>query len=92
MTGCCHSMLPNRLSYAFDFKGPSCAYDTACSASIFALEAAVSAIKSGTCDAAIVTASTLILTPHTNLQFDKLGMLAKDSTCKAFDQTGKQKA
>ena len=88
MTGCSHSMFANRISYAFDFKGPSCAYDTACSTSVYALEAAVAAMRAGKCDAAIVTASTLILSPHTNLQFDKLGMLAKDSTCKAFDASG----
>ena len=88
LIGCSASMFANRVSYAFDFKGPSCAYDTACSTSAFALEAAVSAMRAGKCEAAIVTASTLILTPTGNVQFDQLGMLSKDSACKSFDKSG----
>lgn len=89
MTGCAKSMFANRISYAYDFKGPSNNYDTACSSSICALEAAVSAMRAGKCDAAIVTASSLFLTPHTTLQFQKLGMLSPDSACKSFDVEGK---
>jgi fatty acid synthase len=88
LTGTSHSMFANRISYTWDFKGPSCSYDTACSSSIVALDAAVSAMRRGECDSALVVGSTLILTPHTTLQFKKLGMLAKDSKCKTFDSAG----
>jgi fatty acid synthase len=81
-------MFPNRISYAFDFNGPSGAYDTACSSSSYALEAAVSAIREGTCDAAVVAGSSLILNPHSTLPFQKLGMLSSDSSCKTFDASG----
>lgn len=47
LTGCCRAMFPNRLSYTFDFQGPSYAVDTACSSSLFAFHHAITAIKTG---------------------------------------------
>ena len=88
MTGCAHAMFANRISYAFNFNGPSSCFDTACSTSFFALEAAVSAIRAGKCDAAVVTAATLILKPQTTMEFNKLSMLAPDSKCKSFSIGG----
>ncbi|CAG7784867.1 unnamed protein product [Allacma fusca] len=49
VTGCYQSMLANRISYAFNFKGPSCVFDSACSASFSALQYAMLALKSGLC-------------------------------------------
>lgn len=81
-------MFANRVSYTFDFKGPSFAMDTACSSSLLALEQAVSAIRSGHCDAALVGGVNLLLKPQSSLQFHRLGMLAPDGKCKAFDVSG----
>ena len=88
MTGCAHAMFANRISYGFNFNGPSCCFDTACSTSFVALEAAVSAIRARKCDAAVVTASNLILKPQTTMEFNKLSMLAPDSKCKSFSNAG----
>ncbi len=88
LTGCSKSMFPNRISYAFDFNGPSGSYDTACSSSSYALEAAVSAIKDGTCDAAVVVGSSLILSPCSTILLQSLGILSQDAACKAFDISG----
>ena len=41
------SGLANKLSYAFDFKGPSATVDTACSSSLSALTLAINDIKLG---------------------------------------------
>lgn len=51
------SGLPNRISYAFNLKGPSIAIDTACSSSLTGLHLATSAIKNGDCTAALVGAA-----------------------------------
>ncbi|XP_062589750.1 fatty acid synthase-like [Saccostrea cucullata] len=88
MTGCTRSMFANRLSYFFDFKGPSFALDTACSSSLLALDQAVNSIRQGHCDAAIVGGCSACLKPLTALQFLKLGMLSPDGTCKSFDASG----
>ncbi|XP_073462807.1 fatty acid synthase [Aquarana catesbeiana] len=88
MTGCQRAMFANRISYFFDFKGPSLAIDTACSSSLLALENAYKAIYHGQCDAAIVGGVNLLLKPNTSVQFMKLGMLSPDGTCKSFDASG----
>ncbi|KAM8836140.1 fatty acid synthase [Spinachia spinachia] len=88
MTGCQRAMLANRLSYFFDFSGPSTAIDTACSSSLLALENAFHAIRQGHCDAALVGGVNLLLKPNTSLQFMKLGMLSPEGTCKSFDSSG----
>uniref|UniRef100_A0A8C7S491 Fatty acid synthase n=1 Tax=Oncorhynchus mykiss TaxID=8022 RepID=A0A8C7S491_ONCMY len=88
MTGCQRAMFANRLSYFFDFNGPSTAIDTACSSSLLALENAFNAIRHGHCDSALVGGVNLLLKPNTSVQFMKLGMLSPDGTCKSFDSSG----
>nr|XP_046232889.1 fatty acid synthase isoform X2 [Scatophagus argus] len=88
MTGCQRAMLANRLSYFFDFSGPSTAIDTACSSSLLALENAFHAIRHGQCHAALVGGVNLLLKPNTSVQFMKLGMLSPEGTCKSFDSSG----
>ncbi|XP_033753240.1 LOW QUALITY PROTEIN: fatty acid synthase-like [Pecten maximus] len=88
MTGCTRSMFANRLSFFFDFKGPSHTVDTACSSSLLAMDQALQAIRTDQCDAAIVGGSSLVLKPLTSLQFQRLGMLSPEGTCKSFDSEG----
>ncbi|XP_054986055.1 fatty acid synthase [Sorex araneus] len=88
MVGCQRAMMANRLSFFFDFKGPSVALDTACSSSLLAMQNAFHAIRTGECPAAIVGGINLLLKPNTSVQFMKLGMLSPDGACKAFDATG----
>ncbi|XP_039302621.1 fatty acid synthase [Solenopsis invicta] len=88
MLGSAKAMFANRVSYSFDFTGPSYAVDTACSSSMYGLHHAVSAIRAGECDAAIVGGLNLVLRPNSSLQFHKLNMLSQDGKCKAFDASG----
>lgn len=88
LTGCCRAMFSNRISFAFDFKGPSFSIDTACSSSLLAMEQAVEALRSNQCDAAVVGGVSLCLMPTSSLAFHKLGMLAPDGRCKTFDAAG----
>lgn len=88
MVGCQRAMMANRLSFFFDFKGPSIALDTACSSSLLALQNAYHAIRSGECPAALVGGINLLLKPNTSVQFMKLGMLSPEGTCKSFDDSG----
>ncbi|XP_077526204.1 fatty acid synthase-like isoform X2 [Haemaphysalis longicornis] len=85
MLGSCLSMLSNRISYSFDFHGPSETVDTACSSTMTALNHAVLAIRAGRCEAAIVGGSNLILNPATSAALCRLTMLSKEGKCKVFD-------
>ena len=49
--------IANRVSYCFDFQGPSMAIDTACSASLAAIHLACMHLRRGDCRAAIAAAS-----------------------------------
>ncbi|NXL03899.1 FAS synthase, partial [Mesembrinibis cayennensis] len=88
LLGCQRAMLANRISFFYDLKGPSITIDTACSASLVALENAYKAICHGQCSAALVGGVNLMLKPGTSVQFLKLGMLASDGACKSFDASG----
>ncbi|XP_031636808.1 fatty acid synthase-like [Contarinia nasturtii] len=88
LTGCARAMFANRLSFTFDFKGPSYACDTACSSSLYALSQAFSDLKAGNCSSAIVAGSGITLNPTMSLQLMRLNVLSTEGKCKAFDENG----
>jgi fatty acid synthase, animal type len=63
------AMLANRVSFALGLRGPSFMLDTACSSSMYALDCAFNAIRTGECDAALVGGTNLLLHPYLSLQF-----------------------
>ncbi|PEP92268.1 hypothetical protein CN582_25460 [Bacillus wiedmannii] len=84
-TGTVHSILANRVSYFFNFHGPSEAIDTACSSSLVALHNAVRDIREGECESAIVGGVNALLSPRMYISHAKSGMLSVDGQCKTFD-------
>ncbi len=88
VTGWAMCMTSNRLSYAFDLHGPSLTIDTACSSSLVALHTAVTSIRTGECDSALVCACNALLHPIHHVAFSRLSMLSPTSRCHAFDCTG----
>ncbi|XP_065221121.1 fatty acid synthase-like [Planococcus citri] len=54
-------MLSNRISNVLDIYGPSYCVNTACSSSLYAIDAAINAIQRGQCEGAIVCASNFCL-------------------------------
>lgn len=88
MTGNTLSIISNRVSYAFDLRGPSFTLDTACSSSLVALHQAVSAIESGQIDTAIVAGVNLLLSPFSFIGFARASMLSPQGLCRAFDASG----
>nr|WP_254893529.1 type I polyketide synthase [Enterobacter cloacae] len=83
--GNAHSIAANRISYLYDFKGPSVALDTACSSSLVAIEGAMQSLRTGRCSLAIAGGVNLALTPHLQKVFTEAQMLAPDGRCKTFD-------
>ncbi|WP_067836167.1 polyketide synthase Pks13 [Nocardia lijiangensis] len=82
--GSVSSIIPNRVSYFFDFRGPSVSVDTACSSTIVAVHQAVRALRDGDADLALAGGINMILTPMATLGFDMGGGVAKDGHIKAF--------
>ena len=80
------TLLSNRISYFYDFKGPSMTLDTACSSSGHALHLACQSLTSGETDMCIVGGSNLLLNPETTIGFSQGKFLAPDGKCKAFDE------
>ncbi|KAJ8130860.1 hypothetical protein O1611_g2768 [Lasiodiplodia mahajangana] len=84
-TGAGTSILANRISYVFNLQGPSLTVDTACSSSMYALHLAMSAIRTGDCNAAIVASANWIADPGVQIALDKLGALSASARCHTFD-------
>jgi polyketide synthase PksN len=76
--------LANRVSYVFNFQGPSFAVDSACSSSLTAIHLACNSLRLGECELAVAGGVNLILHPSKYTELSRLGMLAKDDRCKAF--------
>ncbi|MGB5151306.1 MAG: polyketide synthase Pks13, partial [Mycobacterium sp.] len=85
ITGTTSSIIANRVSYFFDFRGPSESIDTACSSSLVATHQGVRALRSGEIDVAVVGGVNAIVTPIATIGFDEVGgVLAPDGRCKSF--------
>ncbi|WP_063935951.1 non-ribosomal peptide synthetase, partial [Actinokineospora spheciospongiae] len=80
------SDIANRISYFFDFRGPSLAVDTSCSSSLAALHLAVESIRRGECDAAVVGAANLLAHPYHLRLLDDLGLVVAGEQ-HAYDNT-----
>ncbi|MGH2352664.1 MAG: type I polyketide synthase, partial [Chloroflexota bacterium] len=84
-TGNSHSVAAGRISYVFDFRGPSMAIDTACSSSLTAIGLACQSLRRGECDLALAGGANLILSPLFSMIASRMRMMAADGRCKAFD-------
>ncbi|MFZ2529503.1 MAG: polyketide synthase Pks13 [Rhodococcus sp. (in: high G+C Gram-positive bacteria)] len=84
ITGTSTAIVANRVSYYFDFRGPSVSVDTACSSSLVAVHQAVRALRGGEADVALAGGVNMLLAPAGTLGFDATGMLTADGKIKAF--------
>ena len=88
MIGNTLSLISNRVSHAFDLKGPSLTIDTACSSSLVALHQACEALRSGSIEMAVVAGVNMLLSPFPFIGFSQASMLAPDGACRPFDANG----
>ena len=84
-TGNALSIAANRLSYFYDFHGPSMAIDTACSSSLVAVHLACRSLRDGECSLALAGGVNVILSPALMINFTKARLMAPDGHSKTFD-------
>jgi polyketide synthase PksN len=78
----------NRISYQFNFSGPSIVVDTACSSSLTALHLACEALKRGEVAVAIAGGVNLTLHPQKYNSLCDLHFLSTDGRCRSFGEGG----
>jgi len=80
------AILPARVAYFFNLKGPCFAIDTGCSSSLVALHQACQSLLAGESELAIAAGSNALNTPDRFVFFSKAGMASPTGRCWAFDQ------
>lgn len=84
-TGTARSIMSNRISYFFDWKGPSMTIDTACSSSLVAVHNAISTLRSGQSRTAIAAGANLIFGPEMYIGESNLHMLSPTGRSQMWD-------
>ncbi|KAJ5605419.1 hypothetical protein N7510_008200 [Penicillium lagena] len=85
-SGTARSILSNRISYFFDWHGPSMTIDTACSSSLVALHQAVQSLRSGESSVAVAAGTNLLLGPEQYVAESKLKMLSPNGRSRMWDK------
>jgi acyl transferase domain-containing protein len=86
-TGGALSICANRLSYVFNFTGPSKSIDTACSSALVAVHDAIQSLRRRECDAALAGGVNVCLSADTFISLSKARMLSPTGACRPFDES-----
>ncbi|KAJ6006467.1 Acyl transferase/acyl hydrolase/lysophospholipase [Penicillium sp. IBT 35674x] len=84
-TGVVNAILSNRVSWFFDFKGPSMTIDTACSSSLVALHLAVQSLRARETNMALVSGVSILENPVETVGMSHHGLLGTQGRCFSFD-------
>ncbi|MGM5595510.1 alpha/beta fold hydrolase [Corynebacterium glucuronolyticum] len=84
LTGTASSIIANRISYTFDFRGPSVAVDTACSSSLVAIHQGVRALRDGDADLVLAGGVNVMAAPFISTAFGELGVISPSGGIHAF--------
>ncbi|MER7516740.1 non-ribosomal peptide synthetase/type I polyketide synthase [Streptomyces sp. NPDC126499] len=84
-TGTMMTMVSNRISHCFDFRGPSLSVDTACSSSLVAVDLACRSLLRGESSLALAGGTLLHLAPQYTIAETKGGFLSPDGRSCTFD-------
>lgn len=88
LTGCGDATACGRLSYTFDFKGPSISIDTGCSGGLVGVHLACQALHLGESNMALVAGTNLLLGPDMTIAMSNLHMVNDSGRCYPFDSRG----
>ncbi|MEO1521594.1 MAG: amino acid adenylation domain-containing protein, partial [Cyanobacteria bacterium J06633_2] len=85
ITGQNTSIAANRISFQFNFQGPSVAINTACSSSLVAVHQACQSLMLGESTLAVVGGVNLILSSHKTIKLSQAGLISTTGRCNSFD-------
>ena len=83
-----YASIANRVSYFFNFSGPSIALDTMCSSSLTAVHFACESLIRNECEFAIAGGVNLSIHPHKYELLTQGGFLSSDGRCRSFGSGG----
>ncbi|WP_434595955.1 SDR family NAD(P)-dependent oxidoreductase [Streptomyces sp. A5-4] len=78
--------MAGRASYALDLRGPSLNVNAACATSLYALHAAIQALRSGTCDVALAGAASISVPQMFGYLYQESMPFSPDGHCRVFDR------
>ncbi len=81
------TVLSNRLSHAFNLRGPSVTMDTACSSSLVALHYACQSLLLGECEMALAGGVNVMTRPEFPIIMSKGHFLSPHGECHTFDES-----
>ncbi|KAJ4287123.1 hypothetical protein N0V88_007745 [Collariella sp. IMI 366227] len=84
-TGTNRAIISNRVSYFFDWHGPSMTIDTACSSSLIAVHQSVKALRAGDARVAMACGTQVLLNPEMYIGESKLKMLSPNGRSAMWD-------
>ncbi|TVY25284.1 Polyketide synthase-nonribosomal peptide synthetase [Lachnellula hyalina] len=85
VTGTSRAIMSNRVSYFFDWRGPSMTIDTACSSSMVAIHQAVQTLRDDESRTAVAAGANLIFGPEAYISESNLHMLSSSGRSRMWD-------
>lgn len=78
-------LMPTRVSYKLNLKGPSCGVQTGCSTSLVSVHLACLGLLNGECDIALAGGVSVSSLGKSGYLYKEEGVLSPDGYCRAFD-------
>ncbi|MEO1395707.1 MAG: beta-ketoacyl synthase N-terminal-like domain-containing protein [Cyanobacteria bacterium J06634_5] len=81
-------LMPTRVSYQLDLKGPSCGIQTGCSTALVAIHTACQSLLNHECDMALAGGVTISSATPQGYTYQAESIASPDGRCRAFDANG----
>ncbi|GAV11579.1 SDR family NAD(P)-dependent oxidoreductase [Paenibacillus sp. NAIST15-1] len=87
-TNSIYASIANRVSYYFNFHGPSIALDTMCSSSLTAIHLACESIRRGESEVAVAGGVNVTIHPDKYISLSQGSFTSSDGRCRSFGEGG----